>query len=104
MGKFQKPDLEKERCCPLLTRGLPTTRQVVIRKPIQLHVGAGDLDSLCLSGIGGKPYSRGMSKPNGFKLETKQVERVPAFGPSTRRTMARADESNSAPTFSTITL
>ena len=49
-------------------------------------------------------YSRGMSKPNGFKLETKQVERVPAFGPSTRRTMARADESNSAPTFSTITL
>src|SRR6266404_126949 len=48
-------------------------------------------------------YSRAMSKPSGLRLETKQLDRVPAFGPSTRRTIARADESNSAPTFSTWT-
>lgn len=44
-----------------------------------------------------------MSKPSGLRLETKQLDRVPAFGPSTRLTIARADESNSAPTFSTNT-
>src|SRR5258708_17888087 len=48
-------------------------------------------------------YSRAISKPSGLRLETKQLDRVPAFGPSTRRTIARADESNSAPTFSTCT-
>ena len=49
-------------------------------------------------------YSRLISKPNGLRLVTKQLERVPAFGPSTRRTIARLDESASTPTRSTTTL
>jgi hypothetical protein len=48
-------------------------------------------------------YSMVISRPSGFRLETKQLERVPAFGPSTRRTIALADESLSLPTLSTTT-
>jgi hypothetical protein len=38
-----------------------------------------------------------------LRLVTKQLERVPAFGPSMRRTIALTDVSDSAPTFSTTT-
>jgi hypothetical protein len=48
-------------------------------------------------------YSRELSRPSGLRLVTKQLERVPAFGPSTRRTIARTDVSDSAPTLSTTT-
>src|SRR5205814_6909183 len=48
-------------------------------------------------------YSVWISRPTGVRLERKQLERVPAFGPSTRLTIAREDEPDSATSLSTST-